>query len=118
MKGVTKGEKKRTSIAFELMSDPDVIFLDEPTSGLDSFTAYNVVDVLQEYAQRANKTIICTIHQPSSEIFMKFDRLILLVDGKFIYQGPRSDVIEYFSSFGFQCPKLSNPADYFMSIMH
>lgn len=46
IKGVTKGEKKRTSIAFELMSDPDVIFLDEPTSGLDSFTAYNVVDVL------------------------------------------------------------------------
>lgn len=62
MKGITKGEKKRTSIAFELMSDPDVIFLDEPTSGLDSFTAYNVVDVLQEYAKNWNKTIICTIH--------------------------------------------------------
>ncbi|KAL4474935.1 hypothetical protein ABPG74_001631 [Tetrahymena malaccensis] len=117
-KGITKGEKKRTSIAFELVSDPDVIFLDEPTSGLDSFTAYNVVDVLQQYARDQNKTIICTIHQPSSEIFMKFDRLILLVDGKFIYQGPRSKVIQHFSSFGFQCPQLSNPADYFMSIMH
>ncbi|EAR86435.1 ABC-2 family transporter protein (macronuclear) [Tetrahymena thermophila SB210] len=118
VKGITKGEKKRTSIAFELVSDPDVIFLDEPTSGLDSFTAYNVVDVLQQYAREQNKTIICTIHQPSSEIFMKFDRLILLVDGKFIYQGPRDKVIDYFGSFGFQCPHLSNPADYFMSIMH
>ncbi|KAL4512254.1 hypothetical protein ABPG72_005256 [Tetrahymena utriculariae] len=118
IKGLTKGEKKRTSIAFELVSDPDVIFLDEPTSGLDSFTAYNVVDVLQQYAREQNKTIICTIHQPSSEIFMKFDRLILLVDGKFIYQGPRNQVIKHFSSFGFQCPQLSNPADYFMSIMH
>ncbi|EAR86501.1 ABC-2 family transporter protein (macronuclear) [Tetrahymena thermophila SB210] len=118
IKGVTKGEKKRTSIAFELVSDPDVIFLDEPTSGLDSFTAYNVVDVLQQYAKEQNKTIICTIHQPSSEIFQKFDRLILLVDGKFIYQGPRSKVIKHFGSFGFQCPQLSNPADYFMSIMH
>ncbi|KAL4512253.1 hypothetical protein ABPG72_005255 [Tetrahymena utriculariae] len=117
-KGITKGEKKRTSIAFELVSDPDVIFLDEPTSGLDSLTAYNVVDVLQHYAKLQNKTIICTIHQPSSEIFMKFDRLILLVDGKFIYQGPKDKVIQYFASFGFQCPQLSNPADYFMSIMH
>jgi ABC-type multidrug transport system ATPase subunit len=62
MKGITKGEKKRTSIAIELMSDPDVIFLDEPTSGLDSFTAYNVADVLQEYSKNWNKTIICTIH--------------------------------------------------------
>ncbi|KAL4474939.1 hypothetical protein ABPG74_001635 [Tetrahymena malaccensis] len=118
IKGITKGEKKRTSIAFELVSDPDVIFLDEPTSGLDSFTAYNVVDVLQQYAREQNKTIICTIHQPSSEIFIKFDRLILLVDGKFIYQGPRYKVIKHFGSFGFQCPNLSNPADYFMSIMH
>ncbi|KAL4512252.1 hypothetical protein ABPG72_005254 [Tetrahymena utriculariae] len=118
VKGITKGEKKRTSIAFELVSDPDVIFLDEPTSGLDSFTAYNVVDVLQQYVMHYNKTIICTIHQPSSEIFMKFDRLILLVDGQFIYQGPRSEVINHFGSFGFQCPQLSNPADYFMSIMH
>ncbi|EAR86642.1 ABC-2 family transporter protein (macronuclear) [Tetrahymena thermophila SB210] len=118
LKGITKGEKKRTSIAFELVSDPDVIFLDEPTSGLDSLTAYNVVDVLQHYAKLKNKTIICTIHQPSSEIFMKFDRLILLVEGKFIYQGPKERVIQYFASFGFQCPQLSNPADYFMSIMH
>ncbi|EAR86408.2 ABC-2 family transporter protein (macronuclear) [Tetrahymena thermophila SB210] len=118
IKGITKGEKKRTSIAFELVSDPDVIFLDEPTSGLDSFTAYNVVDVLQQYAREQNKTIICTIHQPSSEIFIKFDRLILLVDGQFIYQGPRDKVIDYFGSFGFQCPHLSNPADYFISIMH
>ncbi|KAL4512251.1 hypothetical protein ABPG72_005253 [Tetrahymena utriculariae] len=118
IKGITKGEKKFTSITFELVSDPDVIFLDEPTSGLDSFTAYNAVDVLQQYAREQNKTIICTIHQPSSEIFIKFDRLILLVDGKFIYQGPRDKVIKHFGSFGFQCPHLSNPADYFMSIMH
>ncbi|KAL4512246.1 hypothetical protein ABPG72_005248 [Tetrahymena utriculariae] len=118
IKGITKGEKKRTSIACELVSDPDVIFLDEPTSGLDSFTAYNVVDVLQQYATEQNKTIICTIHQPSSDIFMKFDRLILLVDGKFIYQGPRDKTKNKFGCFDFQCPYLSNPADYFMSIMY
>ena len=46
VKGITKGEKKRTSIAYELVSDPEALFLDEPTSGLDSFTAYNVIDVL------------------------------------------------------------------------
>ncbi|EAR86554.2 lipid transporter family ABC domain protein (macronuclear) [Tetrahymena thermophila SB210] len=118
IKGITKGEKKRTSIAIELVSNPDVIFLDEPTSGLDSFTAYNVIDVLQKYAREQNKNIICTIHQPSSEIFMKFDNLLLLVEGQFIYQGPCSKVIEYFAQIGFQCPFQSNPADYLMSIVH
>ncbi|KAL4474934.1 hypothetical protein ABPG74_001630 [Tetrahymena malaccensis] len=118
IKGITKGERKRTSIAIELVSNPDVIFLDEPTSGLDSFTAYNVIDVLQKYAREQNKNIICTIHQPSSEIFMKFDDLLLLVEGQFIYQGPCSKVIEYFAQIGFQCPHQSNPADYLMSIVH
>ncbi|KAL4512256.1 hypothetical protein ABPG72_005258 [Tetrahymena utriculariae] len=118
IKGITKGERKRISIAIELVSNPDVIFLDEPTSGLDSFTAYNVIDVLQKYSREQNKNIICTIHQPSSEIFMKFDNLLLLVEGQFIYQGPCSKVIEYFGQLGFQCPHQSNPADYLMSIVH
>jgi ABC-type multidrug transport system ATPase subunit len=66
VKGISGGEKKRTCIAFELISDPQVIFLDEPTSGLDSLTSYIIVLYLRSLAKKANKTIIMTIHQPNS----------------------------------------------------
>jgi ABC-type multidrug transport system ATPase subunit len=88
MKGVSGGEKKRTSIAFELISDPQVLLLDEPTSGLDSLTAYVIVWYMKRLASKNNKTIAMTIHQPSSEIYQLFDRLIFLVAGKLVYQGP------------------------------
>ena len=79
LKGVSGGERKRTSIAFELMSEPQVIILDEPTSGLDSLTAYIICSYLQKLAKNRNKTVLMTIHQPNSEIFQLFDRLIFLI---------------------------------------
>lgn len=66
IKGVSGGERKRTSIAVELISDPTVIFLDEPTSGLDSLTSYIIVSRLKKLAHQMNKTVIMTIHQPNS----------------------------------------------------
>lgn len=66
VKGVSGGERKRVSIAYELMSDPPVIFLDEPTSGLDSLTSYIIVSELRKLTRRDNKTVIMTIHQPNS----------------------------------------------------
>lgn len=100
------------------MGDPAVMFLDEPTSGLDSFTAYLMINLLQTYARRYNKTIIFTIHQPNSDIFDLFDRIMLMVEGRFIYQGLQKEVMPYFSAIGFYCPQFTNPADYLMSIMH
>lgn len=87
IKGISGGERKRTSIAFELISDPNVLMLDEPTSGLDSLTSFIIVRYLKSLAVKANKTIFMTIHQPNTEIYNLFDRLILLVDGRLIYQG-------------------------------
>ena len=74
IKGVSGGEKKRTNIAFELISNPQILFLDEPTSGLDSFTSYIIVSQLQKFAKEKNKTIVYTIHQPNSDIFKLFDK--------------------------------------------
>lgn len=79
IKGISGGEKKRTSIAFELISDPQVIMLDEPTSGLDSLTSFIIVKYLGDLAKTQNKTVIMTIHQPNSEIFKLFAKLILMV---------------------------------------
>ena len=118
LKGISGGEKKRTSIAFELISDPQVIFLDEPTSGVDSLTAYVIVWYMKKLAQNHNKTVAMTIHQPSSEIFSLFDDLILMVEGRLVYQGLAGESAEYFAQMGFRCPEFSNPPDYFMSIMH
>ena len=86
-KGISGGEKKRTSIAYEIMSEPSLLLLDEPTSGLDSHTAKKTIQMLRTEAYRG-QTIMATIHQPSSEIFMMFDRVIFLSEGFIIYNGP------------------------------
>jgi len=116
IKGVSGGERKRTSIGVELITDPNLIFLDEPTTGLDSFTATSVMETLKELA-KSGRTIIQTIHQPNSDIFEMFDRLMLLARGKVIYFNEASLAVDYFSNIGYKCPELSNPADYFMGIM-
>jgi ABC-type multidrug transport system ATPase subunit len=117
IKGISGGEKKRTAIAVELITNPSVLFLDEPTSGLDSFTSQSVVKLLNTLASQG-RTIISTIHQPNSEMFTLFDKLILVCDGYVVYQGPAKDAVGYFEKVGYACPSLSNPADYFMEILH
>jgi ABC-type multidrug transport system ATPase subunit len=117
-KGISGGERKRTSIGVELITDPNLIFLDEPTSGLDSFTAFILISLLKSMAVHGGKTIIFTIHQPSSDIFFMFDNLMILAKGKFIYQGPTRFAVPHFNKIGYQCPEYSNPADYFIEVAH
>ena len=76
-RGISGGERKRTSIGYELITNPSVLFLDEPTSGLDSVSALKVIELLRPAAQRG-MTILATIHQPSSKIFNCFDRVMVL----------------------------------------
>ncbi|CAG9329393.1 unnamed protein product [Blepharisma stoltei] len=117
VKGISGGERKRVSIGMELISDPQIVILDEPTSGLDSFTAEVLIDVLLDLS-RDGKIVISTLHQPSSSIFNKIDKLILLSNGCTVYDGPSSKSRKYFSKLGFSCPKLTNPADYYMNLLH
>ena len=105
------GEKKRLSIASELVSDPSVLLLDEPTTGLDSSIAYTIMNALKDIAQD-NRTIVFTIHQPSSQIFRLFDKLLLLADGRPAYFGAASSALAYFESFGLVSPPHYNPADF------
>jgi len=87
LKSISGGERKRTCIGYELITDPNLVLLDEPTSGLDSSTAFRICSMLKKEAD-AGMTVVATIHQPSNEVFDLFDRLIVLQDGYTIYQGP------------------------------
>ena len=86
-RGISGGERKRTSIAYEMITKPSLLLLDEPTSGLDSTTAFRIMLLMRQQAQRG-MSILATIHQPSSELFMIFDRIILLSEGYTVYNGP------------------------------
>lgn len=95
LKSISGGERKRTCIGYELITDPNLLLLDEPTSGLDSSTALRIVQLLKREAKNG-MTIIATIHQPSGEVFNCFDRLIVLQDGYTVYQGPLNELGQYF----------------------
>ncbi|KAG7390461.1 hypothetical protein PHYBOEH_007031 [Phytophthora boehmeriae] len=113
LRGISGGERKRLSFATEILTNPSILFADEPTSGLDSFMAETVVRQLQQIA-RDGRTVIATIHQPSSEVFAIFDQLYLLSDGSPVYQGKANESVDYFASLGYPCPSQINPSDYFM----
>jgi len=118
-RGVSGGEKRRVSIACELVTSPSILFLDEPTSGLDAFNAFNVVECLVTLAKSYNRTVIFTIHQPRSNIVALFDHLVLLAKGRTVYSGPFSSCQSYFDRIGYACPPGFNIADYLVDLtMH
>ncbi|KAE8726629.1 ABC transporter G family member 22 [Hibiscus syriacus] len=92
VRGVSGGERKRVCIGNEIIINPSLLFLDEPTSGLDSTTALRTIQTLQDIAE-VGKTVITTIHQPSSRLFHKFDKLILLGKGSLLYFGKASEAM-------------------------
>ncbi|KAL9367860.1 hypothetical protein Peur_039059 [Populus x canadensis] len=113
LRGISGGEKKRLSIAIEILTRPHLLFLDEPTSGLDSASAFFVIQTLRNIA-RDGRTIISSIHQPSSEVFALFDDLFLLSGGETVYFGDAKMAIEFFAEAGFPCPRRRNPSDHFL----
>ena len=112
-KGISGGEKRRLAFASEVLTNPLVLFCDEPTSGLDSFMAVSVVECMKNLAKKG-KTIICTIHQPSSEIFELFDKLCLLAEGRLAFIGSLPSAYKFFESQGYRVPVNYNPADFYI----
>ncbi|KAJ6864643.1 hypothetical protein NC651_035256 [Populus alba x Populus x berolinensis] len=115
VRGVSGGERKRVCIGNEIIINPSLLFLDEPTSGLDSTTALRIVQLLQDIAE-GGKTVVTTIHQPSSRLFHKFDKLILLGKGSLLYFGKASEAMLYFSSIGCDPLIAMNPAEFLLDL--
>ncbi|OMJ10951.1 ABC transporter G family member 7 [Smittium culicis] len=116
-KGLSGGEKKRVSIGVEIVTQPRIFILDEPTSGLDSNSSLVIVNLMKEIALMENLICISSIHQPSSKVFYTFDKVILMAPTCIIYFGTTKDSLEYFSSIGYNCPPLENPADFLIDII-
>jgi len=121
IKGISGGEKKRTAIGIELISNPSILFLDEPTSGLDSYAAFMVCKILRQLSTSQGSapgcTVVCTIHQPSSEVFELFNKCILLANGRTVYNGGVDRLVEAFKGLGKICKPNYNPADFVMFVM-
>ncbi|CAL8254089.1 unnamed protein product [Lota lota] len=116
VRGVSGGERRRVSIAVQLLWNPGILILDEPTSGLDSFTAHNLVLTLSRLA-RGNRLVLLSVHQPRSDIFQLFDLVVLLSAGSAAYCGAARDMVPYFTALGHPCPRYCNPSDFYVDLI-
>ncbi|CAB4026460.1 white-like, partial [Paramuricea clavata] len=112
--GIPRGAMKSLSIASELLSNQKfILFADDPLSGLDSLSSYMLVETLQRLAN-SGYTILCTLDQPTSDVYALFNKIIILAEGRITYLGPSNEAVSYFGSIGFPCPGNYNPADFFI----
>ncbi|KAH7097388.1 hypothetical protein BKA62DRAFT_716527 [Auriculariales sp. MPI-PUGE-AT-0066] len=115
-RGISGGEKRRVSIACELVTSPSILFLDEPTSGLDAYNALSVVQCLHRLAREFKRTVVFTIHQPRSNIVSLFDQLLVLTKGRVVYSGDMAKCQPFFADAGYSCPAGFNIADYLIDV--
>ncbi|XP_053445496.1 ATP-binding cassette sub-family G member 5 isoform X1 [Nycticebus coucang] len=113
--GISSSERRRVSIAAQLLQDPKVMLFDEPTTGLDCMTANQIVVLLAELARR-NRIVVLTIHQPRSELFQLFDRIAILSFGELVFCGTPGEMLDFFNGCGYPCPEHSNPFDFCMDL--
>lgn len=109
------GQRKRVSIATELVSNPKILFLDEPTSSLDSSMAFEVVTLLRNLCESSGPAILLSVHQPSKDILLMFHFVYLLSKGDKIYQGSPDHVVTFLESFGYES-KSDNPAEFMLEV--
>ncbi|KAG0380213.1 hypothetical protein BGX24_009550 [Mortierella sp. AD032] len=121
--GISVEERKRLTIGVELVAKPKLLFLDEPTSGLDAQASYNIMRFMRKLTDQG-QAILCTIHQPSSQLFAFFDDLLLLAKGgRTVFFGElgqdSTELINYFEKNGApKCAADANPAEYILDVVN
>ncbi|XP_049379164.1 pleiotropic drug resistance protein 2-like isoform X2 [Solanum stenotomum] len=115
-RGISGGQKKRLTTGEMLVGPAKVFFMDEISTGLDSSTTFQIVKYMRQMVHIMDVTMIISLLQPAPETYDLFDDIILLSEGKIIYQGPRENVLEFFESVGFKCPERKGVADFLQEV--
>ncbi|XP_016551122.2 pleiotropic drug resistance protein 1 [Capsicum annuum] len=116
IRGISGGQKKRVTTGEMLVGPSKALFMDEISTGLDSSTTYSIVNSLRQTVKILNGTAVISLLQPAPETYNLFDDIILLSDGKIVYQGPREEVLGFFESMGFKCPDRKGVADFLQEV--
>ncbi|XVE70385.1 hypothetical protein DITRI_Ditri10aG0068300 [Diplodiscus trichospermus] len=116
MRGISGGQKKRVTTGEMLVGPVGAFFMDNISTGLDSSTTYQIVNSIKQSIHIFNKTAIISLLQPPPETFDLFDDIILLSEGRIVYQGPREFVLVFFESMRFKCPERKGIADYLQEV--
>jgi ABC-type multidrug transport system ATPase subunit len=117
VKGLSGGEKKRLSIAIEVLSGPSLIFLDEPTTGLDSASSLLIMQLLKELALQ-NTSIIMVLHQPRAMLLDYIDTFLVMSRGKTVFFGGLDNMFSFFENCGMSIPLRTNPMDYVLDLIN
>ncbi|MCD7447230.1 Pleiotropic drug resistance protein 2 [Datura stramonium] len=115
-RGISGGQKKRLTTGEMLVGPAKVFFMDEISTGLDSSTTFQIIKYMRQMVHIMDVTMIISLLQPAPETFELFDDIILLSEGRIVYQGPRENVLEFFESVGFKCPARKGIADFLQEV--
>nr|XP_043635770.1 pleiotropic drug resistance protein 1-like [Erigeron canadensis] len=116
IRGISGGQRKRVTTGEMIVGPSKVLLMDEISTGLDSSTTFQIVKSLRQFLHILEGTAVISLLQPAPETYDLFDDIILLTDGKIVYQGPREDVLEFFESMGFKCPERKGVADFLQEV--
>ncbi|KAG4119906.1 hypothetical protein ERO13_D11G108000v2 [Gossypium hirsutum] len=116
-RGISGGQKRRLTTGEMIIGPNKALFMDEISTGLDSSTTFQIVTCLQQLTHITEATLLVSLLQPAPEIFDLFDDIILMAEGKIVYQGPRSSVQEFFEHCGFRCPERKGVADFLQELL-
>uniref|UniRef100_A0A0E0M6E0 ABC transporter domain-containing protein n=1 Tax=Oryza punctata TaxID=4537 RepID=A0A0E0M6E0_ORYPU len=115
-RGVSGGQKKRVTTGEMIIGPRKTLLMDEISTGLDSSTTFQIVNCMRNFVHEMEATVLMSLLQPAPETFELFDDLILLSEGKIIYQGPIKHVVDYFKSLGFSLPPRKGIADFLQEL--
>nr|AMR34859.1 PDR transporter [Artemisia annua] len=116
IRGISGGQKKRVTTGEMIVGPSNVLLMDEISTGLDSSTTFQIVKSFRQYLHILEATAVISLLQPAPETYNLFDDIILLTEGKIVYQGPRDNVLEFFEFMGFKCPERKGVADFLQEV--
>ncbi|KAL7131980.1 hypothetical protein ABFS83_12G041400 [Erythranthe nasuta] len=115
-RGISGGQKKRVTTGEILVGPAKALFMDEISTGLDSSTTFQIVNSIRQSIHTLKGTVLISLLQPEPETYDLFDDIILISEGRIVYQGPRENVLEFFESMGFKCPERKGVADFLQEV--